>query len=92
MLIHWYRIANWVYRHRVPVLPKLIYYIQYFLFNSSVPASCTLQNGVKFAYGGIATVIHARAVVGKIVLLDNVLRLVGVANITRCLALAIMCI
>lgn len=65
MLIHWYRIANWVYRHRVPVLPKLIYYIQYFLFNSSVLASCTLQNGVKFAYGGIATVIHARAVVGK---------------------------
>ena len=65
MLIHWYRIANWLYRHHVPVLPKLIYYIQYLLFNSSLPASCVLQGGVKFAYGGIATVVHARAVVGE---------------------------
>lgn len=65
MLIHWYRIANWLYRHHVPVLPKLIYYIQYVLFNCSLPGSCTLQGGVKFAYGGIATVVHARAVIGK---------------------------
>ena len=42
MLIHWYRIANFLYRHHVPVLPKLIYYIQYMLFNCSVPASCTI--------------------------------------------------
>lgn len=65
MLIHWYRFANWLYRHHVPVLPKLIYYIQYLLFNSSLPASCAIERGVKFAYGGIAVVVHARAVVGR---------------------------
>lgn len=65
MLIHWYRIANWLHRHHVPILPKLIYFLQYILFNSSVPYSCMLMGGVKFAYGGIAIVIHARAVVGK---------------------------
>ena len=42
MLIHWYRLANWLFRHHIPVLPKIIYYIQYLLFNSSVPASCTV--------------------------------------------------
>ena len=65
MLIHWYRFANWFFRHHIPVLPKIIYYVQYLLFNSSVPASCVLGGGTKFAYGGIAVVIHARAVVGK---------------------------
>ena len=65
MLIHWYRVANWLFRHRIPLLPKFIYYIQYLLFNSSVPASCVVGGGSKFAYGGIAVVIHARVVIGK---------------------------
>lgn len=65
MLIHWHRLANWLFRHHIPLLPKFIYYIQYLLFNSSVPASCVLGGGTKFAYGGIAVVIHARAVIGK---------------------------
>lgn len=45
MLIHWYRLANWLYRKHIPLLPKLIYYIQYLLFNSSVPASCKIGGG-----------------------------------------------
>lgn len=46
MLIHWYRLANWLFRHHIPLLPKIIYYIQYLLFNSSVPASCTMGGGL----------------------------------------------
>ncbi len=65
MLIHWYRIANWLWRHQVPVLPKVIYYLQYILFNSSVPSSCIIGGGTKFGYGGIAVIIHARAKIGK---------------------------
>lgn len=65
MLIHWYRLANWLYRKHIPLLPKLIYYIQYLLFNSSVPASCKIGGGTKFGYGGIGVVIHTRAVIGR---------------------------
>ena len=49
----------------MPLLPKLLWHLQYLLFNSSVPGSCTLMKGTKFAYGGIGGVIHARAVVGR---------------------------
>lgn len=42
MLIHWYRIAHWLWKHKIPFLPKIIYFFQYFLFNSSVPASCQI--------------------------------------------------
>ena len=65
MLIHWYRLANWLWCHRIPVLPKLIYLLQYILFNCSVPASCTIGKGTKFGYYGMAVVIHSRAVIGK---------------------------
>lgn len=65
MLIHFYRLNNWLYRHHVPVLPKLIWKFQYILFNCSVPASCQIGRGTKFGYGGIAVVMHARTVVGK---------------------------
>ncbi len=65
MLIHWYRIANWLFRHKVPFLPKFIFLLQYLLFNCAVPASCKLGKGTKFGYGGIATVVHSRAVIGE---------------------------
>lgn len=65
MLIHWYRLSHWLWKLHVPLLPKLIWRLQYLLFNSSVPASCTLSQGVTFGYGGIGVVIHARAVVGR---------------------------
>ena len=65
MLIHWYRLSHWLWKHHVPVLPKLFWGLQYLLFNSTVPASCTLKKGVKFAYCGIGVAIHARCVVGN---------------------------
>ena len=65
MLIHWYRLSNWLWHNKVPIMPKLIYYLQYLLFNCSVPASCDLGKGTKFGYGGMAVIIHARAKVGK---------------------------
>lgn len=65
MLIHWYRLNHWLWKHHVPLLPKLIYYLQYFLFNSAVPASCSIGKGTKFGYYGMAVVVHARAKVGK---------------------------
>lgn len=65
MLIHWYRLAHWLYEHHVPVLPKLIYVLQYLMFNSSVPASCKIGGGTKFGYYGMAVVVHARAVIGR---------------------------
>ena len=61
MLIYFYKVAHWLHVNNIPILPKIIYYIQLLLFNSSVPASCIMGRGSKFAYGGIGVVIHARA-------------------------------
>lgn len=29
MLIHWHMVSNWLWRHGVPVLPKLMWKLQY---------------------------------------------------------------
>jgi serine O-acetyltransferase len=65
MLIHYYRVAHWLYKHHFRVLPKLIWRLQYLLFNCSVPPSCEIGKGTRFGYGGIAVVMHARTVIGK---------------------------
>ena len=65
MLINLYRLSHWLYVHRIPVIPKIIYYFQYLLFNSSVPASCKIGQGTKFGYKGISVIVHARAEIGK---------------------------
>ena len=54
MLLISYRIANWLYRHHFPVLPKLMYYIQRALFKSSLPATCTIGVDTKLGYVEVA--------------------------------------
>lgn len=65
MLIHFYRFANLLSRNRIPLLPKFFYYLQFILFNCSVPPTTSIGKNTKFAYGGIGIVIHGRSVIGK---------------------------
>jgi len=64
-LIYLHRMAHKLFVYKVPVIPKIIYYFQFFLFNSSVPASCKIGRRTKFAYGGMGVVLHARTVIGE---------------------------
>lgn len=64
-LIHLHRVAHSLYLKKIPLLPKIIYYLQFLLFNSSLPYKCKIGKNTKFAYGGIGTVIHERAVIGE---------------------------
>jgi serine O-acetyltransferase len=63
-VINLQRTANYLLKRNIPVLPKLIYYIQFFMFNSSIPPQVEIGKGTKCAYGGIGTVIHERSKIG----------------------------
>ena len=60
-----YRLGNWFYVRRVPIVPGLIRNIIFILFNSYVPVSAHIGKGSVLAYGGIGVVIHANAVIGE---------------------------
>lgn len=64
-LIKLHRLNHKIYKLGIPLLPKIIYVIQFFLYNTSLPASVKIGKGSKFAYFGIGSVIHGRAVIGN---------------------------
>lgn len=64
-IVNFQRLARKMYEMKIPFLPKIIYYIQFFLFNSSVPYKTKIGKGTVFGYGGIAVVIHERAIIGE---------------------------
>ena len=60
-----YRIEHWCYLKKIPIFPKLIHSLIFLLFNSHIPASCTIGKGTRFGYGAIGVVIHSNAIIGK---------------------------
>lgn len=69
--INLYRKARWCYLHRIPGAPQLIKGITFVLFNSVVPYTADIGYGTRFAYGGMGCVVHARAKIGKRVLIGQ---------------------
>lgn len=60
-----HKLASFLYQHKVPIIPKVLYGVQFFLFNSIVPPSTIIGARTSFAYKGIGVVIHKRAVIGS---------------------------
>lgn len=65
-----YRLANALHRQRIPLLPRLIQKINFTLTRCVVPYDCTIGHGSELGYGGVATVIHSKAVIGSRVIVS----------------------
>lgn len=66
-----YRISNWLWRHHVPLLPRLIKFAVFVLYNSWIPYECSIGPGSFFGYGGIGVVLHSRARIGLDVVISS---------------------
>lgn len=60
-----YRIGNYFYRKKIPVLPLICDGLTRLLMNCVVYSSSSIGKGTSLAYGGIAVVIHKNAVIGN---------------------------
>jgi len=69
--INFYRLSHWMYMHKVPLVPKFLKALIYFLFNSVVPYQCKIGAKSKFAYGGIGVVLHSRCEIGSRVIIGQ---------------------
>lgn len=67
--IYLYRIGNWFYRHRVPLVPRLVRLLIFLLYNSDIFMQTKIGRGTRFAHGGIGVVIHAETVIGEQVMI-----------------------
>jgi serine O-acetyltransferase len=64
-VIHVFRLSAWLYRHHVPLLPRLLYAFNRIVFSVALPPSVQLGRNVLFGYSGLGVVVHARAVIGS---------------------------
>lgn len=61
--IHW--IAHWLWKKRVPLLPRCLALFNRVVFAVQLPAETSVGHGVQLTYSGLGTVIHPRAVIGN---------------------------
>lgn len=59
-----YRFGNFLHRKSVPILPKVVTYVNRLVFGCYLPATAELGRGVALGYWGIGVVVHGRAVIG----------------------------
>jgi len=60
-----YRIGNWCYRKKIPVVTKIFDGLIRIIHNSAVYSATSIGEGTVFGYGGIALIIHKHATVGR---------------------------
>ncbi|WJD71551.1 serine acetyltransferase [Pseudomonas asiatica] len=66
-----YRVANFCYQKKIPVVPFMCKAAIFLLFNSVVPYTTKIGKGSRFAYGCIGVVLHGRAVIGERVIIGQ---------------------
>ena len=64
MVLAIHAMSHWLWKRRVPLLPRLLSMINRIVFSAQVPAETQIGKGVRLNYSGLGTVLHARAVIG----------------------------
>lgn len=59
-----YRVGNFFYRFRIPVLPKFFSLLNRFLFSVWMPSSAKIGRKFKIGYWGLGVVIHSNTIIG----------------------------
>jgi serine O-acetyltransferase len=59
-----YRLENYLYKKKVPLLPKIICKLIRIIFSAEIPYTCELGENVQLKHGGLGIVIHDDAIIG----------------------------
>ena len=78
--IYIYYLANWLYCHNIPVLPRLLQWLLFFLFNAVIPYQARIGPGCKLAHGGNGIVLHPDVCVGHNVLICHQVTIGGASK------------
>lgn len=76
-IVFWYKIANWLYIHKVPVLPKILKLLIFLCYASSIPYTCKIGKGTFFNHGGFAVLLNPDVEIGENCKIGNSVSIVG---------------
>lgn len=66
-----YRAAHYLKRSGIPVIPRILEWTMFLLFNSVIPAGCHIGKKSRFGHGGIGVVLHPECKIGDRVLIGQ---------------------
>jgi len=72
-----YYFANWCYRRRIPIIPKLMKLLIFIIYNAVVPYEASIGPNCKLGHGGTGVVIHPESVIGENVLIGTCVTIGG---------------
>lgn len=64
-LMLYFRISNFLYKKKVPLLPALIQRFIRIIYSCELPYYSKIGKGVMFVHNGLGVVIHPEAVIGE---------------------------
>jgi serine O-acetyltransferase len=68
-----YRLGNFFFRNKIPLLPKLISLLNRLIFSVQLPSSATIGSKFSIGYFGLGVVIHTNSVIGsRVTIAQNV--------------------
>lgn len=74
------RAAHWCHQRHIPLVPRLIEFMIFAMFNCVLRAETKFGRSVRLAYKGLGVVIHKRAVIGDNVLIGTCVTIGGSAK------------
>ena len=63
------RLSHKLYKAHIPVLPGLLYRFLNWRYNSALSPLTQIGEGTRLGYGGIGVVVHAKAIIGRNVII-----------------------
>lgn len=60
-----YRIANWCYRHKIPIIPMLCRLSMFMFHGSRIPAKTQIGKGTRFTARGMGVIMNGDEIIGE---------------------------
>lgn len=76
-VIFFYRIARWLYLHHIPLIPRLIQLLIFFLYACNIPYKCKIGKNTLGTHGGFAILINPDVIIGNNCRIGNSTSIVG---------------
>jgi len=76
-VIFWYRIARWLYLHKIPLLPKFFQGLIFLMYNCHISYLSDFGKGTTFLHKGMATLILERVKIGENVRIGMNVNIIG---------------
>ena len=64
MVLKLHRVAHWLWKKNVPLLPKILKIVNRVVFGLVLPYQTEIGRGVLFSYQGLGTVVHRSVKIG----------------------------